>query len=100
MSDKLTKSAQGETCTVRLPFVCNHNPETVVLAHLNGIRFGHGTGRKIANIFGAYACSKCHDVIDGRVPYDHLTHEEVKLSHFQGVIETQMKMIDKGLIKF
>ena len=32
---KYTKSARGQACTVRSP-VCNGNPETVVLAHLNG----------------------------------------------------------------
>lgn len=94
---KITQSAKGETCTVRLPSVCNHNPETVVLAHINGVRFGHGMGKKTTDIHGAYACSSCHDAIDGRIK-TYMTDEYLKLSHLEGVIETQMRLIAKGLI--
>ena len=30
---KLTKAARGRECQVRIPGVCNGNPETTVLAH-------------------------------------------------------------------
>lgn len=38
----LRKEAKGRECQVRLPGICNHNPETTVLAHyrmagLNGV---------------------------------------------------------------
>ncbi|MER2105083.1 MAG: nuclease domain-containing protein, partial [Pseudomonas atacamensis] len=33
-SKKLRASANGQECTVRMPGICNHNPETTVLAHL------------------------------------------------------------------
>ncbi|WP_170709125.1 nuclease domain-containing protein, partial [Escherichia coli] len=29
----LRKAARSRACTVRIPGVCNHNPETSVLAH-------------------------------------------------------------------
>jgi hypothetical protein len=29
----LTKQARGRACTVRIPGVCNFNPDTSVLAH-------------------------------------------------------------------
>lgn len=50
---------------VRIPGVCNGNPETTVLAH---IRIGNvaGIGQKPPDICGVWACSACHDVIDGR----------------------------------
>lgn len=54
---KITKSARGENCTVRLSGICNHNSDTVVFAHINGVRFGHGMGLKANDIHGAYACS-------------------------------------------
>lgn len=95
---KITESAKGEDCTVRLGGICNHNPETVVLAHLSGIRFGHGTGQKVNDIHGAYACSACHDAIDRRTHKD-LDTAWLKQAHLEGVIETQMKLIEKGLIK-
>ena len=95
---KITKSAQGENCTVRIIGYCNSNPETVVLAHLNGIRYGHGTGNKVNDIHGAYCCSNCHDVLDGRVNTNY-TKDILKLFHMEGIIETQIKLINKGLIK-
>lgn len=94
---KITESAKGETCTIRLPSVCNHNNETVVLAHINGVRFGHGTGKKVNDFHGAYACSSCHDAVDGRFK-THYTHDELKLAHLEGVIETQMRLKQKGLM--
>jgi len=95
---KITESARGENCTIRLPGYCNGNPETVVLAHLNGVRFGHGTGQKVADIHGAYACSDCHDVVDGRQRTNY-SALELKEMHLAGVIETQIKLIAKGLLK-
>ena len=94
---KITESARGENCTVRLPNVCNGNPETTVLAHINGIRFGHGVGHKASDIHGAYCCSSCHDVLDGRLR-SNFDKDFVKLAHYEGLIETQLKLIKKGLI--
>lgn len=94
---KLTQSARGESCTVRL-IGCNHNPETTVLAHLSGIRFKHGMAKKVNDLHGCYCCSNCHDLIDGRVPTNNYTKHELKLAHLEAVIETQIKMIEKGLI--
>lgn len=94
---KITDSARGEECTVRL-IGCNRNPETTVFAHLSGIRFGHGVGKKVSNLHGAYCCSSCHDLLDGRVKNNYYTKDELKLAHLEAVIETQIKLIDKGLI--
>ena len=61
----LRKAAEGRDCTVRLPGICNWNPETTVLAH---IRRGHtaGVGQKPIDLIAVLACSACHDCIDGR----------------------------------
>lgn len=58
--------AQGQPCMVRIPGVCNGNPETTVLAH---IRRGNvaGMGQKPPDLCGVWACSACHDVMDRRV---------------------------------
>lgn len=95
---KLTDSARDEECTVRIIGHCNRNPETVVLAHINGVRFGHGTGQKVNDILGAYACSDCHAVLDGGQRSNY-TSRELKLMHYEAVFETQLKFIKKGLIK-
>lgn len=94
---KIQESARGEDCTVRIPYQCNWDNETTVFAHVSGVRFGHGVGKKTK--WGAYCCSSCHDIIDGRVPRPAgMTHEQVKLYHFEGVIETLNKLVNKGLI--
>lgn len=91
---KITKSAKGEECQIRIPGYCNGNPETVVFCHLGGA----GMGRKSNDIHGAYGCSSCHDVIDSRVPC-HLNHNTIKLYFLEAVTRTQLILIDKGLIK-
>ena len=94
---KITQSAKGENCTVRIIGCCNGNPETTVLAHLSGIRYKHGTGQKVNDLHGAYCCSSCHDAIDGRVRTSY-SKDELKLFHLEGVIETQLRLIEKGLL--
>jgi len=91
---KIRKSAKDEACCVRIPFHCNRNSETTVLAHLNG----GGMGMKSLDIHGAYCCSSCHDAIDGRVP-TQWTKEELKIWHLEGVIRTQKKLLEKNIIK-
>lgn len=94
----ITKSARGENCTIRVPGYCNGNPETTVFCHINGIRFGHGTGQKVSDILGAYGCSCCHDVVDGR-QRSNFTGQELRVMHLEGMAETQLKLLAKGLIK-
>ena len=93
---KITKSARGEDCAMRLPFVCNFNTETTVLAHFNTIE--KGMGIKSKDIHAAYLCSDCHDVIDGRRKHD-FTEAELYQAKFDSMVETQLKLINKGLIK-
>jgi hypothetical protein len=92
-------SARGQGCTVRLWGVCNHDQTTTVFAHVTGVRFGHGMGKK-TNL-GAYCCSACHDIFDGRkkIP-DWLDKESVNLAFYEGVIETTQILITKGLLKY
>lgn len=101
ISKKITNSAKGEDCTLRIPGVCNHNPETTVFAHMNG----GGMGYKHHDIHGCYACSACHAWVDGEwtkgvpfYPTDDLKRA-VENSHYRAVFETQSKLIQKGLIK-
>ena len=81
---KLRKSARGQQCLVRIPGICNHNSETVVLAHLNG----GGMGRKKSDLQASFCCSDCHDAIDRRTRTSFLVGE-LELMHRQGVERTQ-----------
>ena len=90
---KYTKSAKGQECQVRIPNVCNHDPETTVFAHVNG----GGMGYKRADIHGAYACRACHDVLDGRD--DAGLSVVVRDSYFfGGLLRTQEIMIKDGIL--
>ena len=91
---KICESAKGQECQVRIPGVCNFNPETTILAHLNG----GGMGRKNPDYQGAYCCSACHDVLDGRVQMVGPA-EFLKVYHLEGVIRTQELLREQGLIK-
>ena len=90
---KITKSARGEDCQIRIDGICNFNTETTVLCHLNG----GGAGMKHNDIHAAYGCSCCHDVIDGRRKTG-FSKDEIKLMFYDGIIRTQLLLIDKGLI--
>ena len=93
----LRKLAQGRDCQVRLQTVCNFNPETTVLAHyrLHGLS---GIGMKSPDLFGAWACSDCHDAIDGR-RRTVFSPSEIAQAHLEGVIRTQHALILEGVIK-
>lgn len=93
---KLRLMAKGRECQVRIPSVCNHNSETVVLAHIRmaGIT---GGGQKANDLLGAWACSSCHDAIDGRVKTNY-SRDELMLMHFEGMARTINILVKEGLL--
>ena len=94
---KITQSARGEPCQIRLAGICNHNPETVVLAHYR-LAGTCGMGIKPSDLLGAFACSACHDAIDERVRTD-LSHDELRAAHAEGVMRTLVILEKEGLVK-
>ena len=94
---KITQSARGEPCQIRLAGYCNHNPETTILAHYRLADYC-GMGIKPPDFMGAYACSICHDAVDGRIKTD-LSDEELRLAHAEGVMRTLVLLQRKGLLK-
>ena len=95
---KITESARGMECQIRIPLVCNHDNSTTVWAHANGSAAGKGIGQKRLDALGAYACSACHDVVDGRVPRPFgWSREAVKLAFWEGHARSLRMLIEKGL---
>jgi hypothetical protein len=93
---KITESAKGKDCTIRIPGICNFDPDTVVHCHIN-TKF-KGTALKSPDIFGFRGCSSCHDVIDGRnIGHKHKVME-LKLWAYDAVIETQKQLMDEDII--
>ena len=93
---KLRKAARGRECMVRLPGVCNHNPETTVLAHVRLVGVS-GMGMKADDLLGAWACSSCHDAIDRRGHLD-LERDYVRLAHLEAMVRTIAVLRKEGLV--
>lgn len=91
----LRKLARGRDCQVRIPGVCNFDPDTTVLAHyrLAGLC---GMGLKSHDLFGAWACSSCHDEIDRRTHNCDIDY--VSLAHLEGVLRTLSVLISEGRV--
>ena len=93
----LRKEAKGRGCMVRLPGICNFNSETVVLAHIR-LAGVSGMGMKSPDLIGAWACSACHDELDGRTHKSGLSHDELRLAHFEGMARTIAQLEKEGLV--
>lgn len=90
---KLTKAARGQMCQIRIPGVCNHDPETTVLAHLPG----GGMAGKTEDIFGAHACYACHREVDRETRM--VSKEDAERWHLDGMVRTIQYLLDTGQIE-
>jgi hypothetical protein len=90
---KITKSARGEDCSLRISDTCQDG-ETVVLCHIGNDR---GMAIKCGDHFAVYACNHCHDIIDGKVK-TIFTPNELDSEKLRALEETQGKLINKGLL--
>jgi len=90
---KITESAKNQNCQIRIPNVCNFNIETTVFCHLGGA----GIALKSSDLHGSYGCSNCHFIVDGGKT-EH-SRNKIILWFFQGMIRTQIILLENGLIK-
>ena len=79
---KKQRSARGQDCVLNIPGVCNHNPETTVLAHVGH----HGTAKRNHDEDAVFACYPCHMAIDRQSDHfkskskiKHINDEETEL---------------------
>lgn len=91
-SNKLRASARGQDCTLRVPGRCNFNPETTVLAHLPCGQ--KGMGMKSPDNMAVFACSSCHDLLDGRAQGEPIDYQDV----LRALAETQSIWLRDGLM--
>ena len=94
---RLRDAARGRECQVRIPGVCNGNTETTVLAHYRMLP-DCGTAIKPIDLIGAWACSDCHDAIDGRSKTAY-TREQLDLMHLEGMVRTIVALNKRGMLK-
>ncbi len=85
-----------EECQVRIPGVCNGNPETSVLAHIR-LAGLCGTGIKPPDLIATIACSACHDEIDRRTNFVDAGY--AKECALEGLARTQVIWLKEGVIK-
>lgn len=86
----LRKQARGRPCMIRVPAVCNGNPETVVLCHLRMVGIT-GMGMKANDLLGAWGCSDCHRYVD--------THGiDGRTALLEGMARTQAVLLSEGII--
>ena len=91
---KIRESAKGESCSLRLHPKCTDEFGAVVLCHIGKSR---GMGIKCGDHFAVYGCNHCHDVIDNRV-YTEFSAIELEREKLRALEETQLKLINKGLL--
>lgn len=84
------------SCSVRLRG-CTNARETVVFAHAPSV--DKGLGKKSPDWWGAFACSHCHDILDGRKPHSEEGFLVLnKAVWLDAIFETQKQFFDDGLL--
>lgn len=94
----LRQYARGKQCSIRVPEYCNFNPETTVWCHIRLIGVS-GFGIKAPDVLGAFGCSACHDVVDGRTKTDY-THAELRLMHLEGMARSQAWLVSEEILRW
>ena len=96
----LRAEAKGRECQIRIPGICNGNPETVVLCHIHKPSIGGGMGLKANDVLATFGCSSCHDVVDRRVQLKTcFGPSEIDICFYEGVFRTQNILLKEGKIK-
>lgn len=95
-SKKITQAARGENCTLQIVGVCNGNPETVVFCHFPDET--HGMGQKATDLSGGFACSSCHDMVDGRVKKDNVYHANDNWYMRRSQTRTMERLFELGIL--
>lgn len=93
----LRKLAKGQDCMLRLPGICNGNPETTVLAHIRRGFFGMGI--KPVDWCGVWACSDCHDAYDGRRHASKISRERLDAEMLRALCQQLAKYVEMGVLK-
>lgn len=92
-------SARDEACQVRIPGACNFDRATTVWSHVPLLAGGRGMGLKAIDECGAYCCSACHDVVDGRRPLPSgASPTSVLLDWMTGHLRSLVRLKQKGIL--
>lgn len=56
-------------------------------------------GQKEDDLIGAWGCSHCHDLVDGRIKCESMSPIEIHAGFMDAIIRTQRELIRSGIIK-
>ena len=93
---RITESARGQPCTLRLEFICCADPATTVWCHVRNKRTA-GVGMKPPDLPGFYGCLTCHDEFDRRT--QRMERQAVRAAALDAVAETMKRLTEIGLVK-
>lgn len=65
VNEKIHRHAKGQSCTN-----CGVQDDTIVCAHSNQEKHGHGRGIKSHSCFVAFLCHRCHAWLDQGIGMD------------------------------
>ena len=85
------KAARGRPCDLRVPGVCNRDPATTVLAHIN-TEF-KGVALKSPDLCAVRACYDCHEYVGD------MATPEMRLIALEGLLRTLKAYMNEGLIE-
>ena len=95
---RITKSANGEDCQVRIIGVCKGDPAYTIWSHCRHGAAGKGKSIKAIDVAGAYACTACDAAYDQLQGVPHMSRAEVDLDWFHGHMRSLVILTNKGLI--
>jgi hypothetical protein len=90
------QAARGELCNVNIVGVCNYDADTTVVAHIpDG---SGGSSRLVGPLSITFACSDCHDVLDGRQQVE-MESGDRDFYLRRGQTRTINRLIELGLVR-
>lgn len=97
-SARIREAARGQSCTVRIPGVCNNAGETTILAHFSYASSGMGT--KPSDLASAaFCCFGCHEIVDRRAKRPHgVLQEDIEWCKARGMAETIARLVEMGIV--
>ncbi len=95
---KITQSARGEDCQVRITGVCTYDPATTIWSHCRHGAAGKGKSIKALDLAGAYACTACDAAYDQMQGTGDMTREEIDADWNMGHFRSLKRLQEKGLI--
>ncbi len=95
---KITESARGEECQVRIVGVCTFDTTKTIWSHARWNAAGRGKGIKAPDIAGAYACTACDAAYDGQRPVLGMKRGDIDADWCMGHFRSLLILREKGLI--